>query len=78
VKKTKKTVERTPIFHTVSFTTAERRKIDAASRICGWGTGEGPAFAKQLLMTDVQAILHRETPGERLRRRLATVNRAAA
>jgi hypothetical protein len=74
----KKTVERNPLFHTIAFTPEERRKIDAASKISGWASGKSALFARQILLTTVQAILHRETPGERLRRRLAAINRTAA
>jgi len=75
----KKTVERTPLFHTIAFTPEERRKIEAASKICGWASGESALFARQIFLTQVQAILHTAKPlGERLRRRLATVSRPAA
>lgn len=74
----KKTIERTPVFHTVAFTTAERRKIEAAAKACGWAMGESALFARHVLLKNVQPILHRESSGEQLRRRLATLSRPAS
>jgi hypothetical protein len=44
-------------FATITFTGAEKRRIEKAAKICGWQTGEGAAFGRQLLLRNVASIL---------------------
>lgn len=61
--------------YTLSFTAAERRRIDQAAKICGWEIDERHAsatFARILLLGDVAEILRASKPtqGDLLRQRL--------
>jgi hypothetical protein len=60
---------------TLSFTAAERQRIDRAAKICGWTIDEkheSASFARQLLLPAVAEILRASRPsqGDVLRQRL--------
>jgi hypothetical protein len=70
-----KTSRRARTIYTLSFTAAERRRIDQAAKICGWTIdekNESASFARQLLLPVVAEILRasRPTRGDVLRQRL--------
>jgi hypothetical protein len=44
-------------FATITFTGAEKRRIEMAAKICGWQAGEGAGFGRQLLLRNVASIL---------------------
>jgi hypothetical protein len=57
MKSSMKRTRATP-FATIAFTSAEKRRIEMAAKICGWQPGEGAAFGNHLLLKMVDSILH--------------------
>jgi len=65
-----------PSLRTMQFTPAEVRRIEKAANLCGWRRGEGPDFARKILLRAVAQILRepartrsRNDRGARLRLR---------
>jgi len=75
-----KTRRTTPVYRTLSFTEAEKARIERAMKRCdGWARGESATFARTLLLRSVEQILHsvkprKLRPGDRLRARLRYLN----
>jgi hypothetical protein len=58
---------------TLSFTEAEKKRIERAAKVCGWETVQSAIFARQCLLRSVSAILkgdRKPRPGDLLRQRL--------
>ena len=69
----RKKTARAKSLSTLSFTAAERRRIDHAAEICDWKSDESALFARQLLLRNVAEILRPgkpPQPGTLLRIRL--------
>lgn len=70
----KKPSRATARYRTVSFTEAEKARIEKAAKICGWPNSGSATFARLFLLRSVAAILKGDresrTPGARLLQRL--------
>jgi hypothetical protein len=57
-----------PLRYTLSFTPAEKSRIERAAKICRWKASDSALFARQSLLRNVAHIL-RSTPHEQPSRR---------